>query len=110
MTSPWRSAAEEAIRVAAAGIPEDATEAAARNILAAAYPFGPRCCHPYNIWLSAVRQFLATRFPNGEAARREQQRLQKQRRRQVQHFADKVAARRGLVTLPLFPEDELIAL
>ncbi len=49
--SPWRSAAQSAIKKAIFSLPLDASPTEIKKAIDAAYPFTSRDYHPYKIWL-----------------------------------------------------------
>lgn len=57
--SHWRAEARQAIETALAAIPKDASFSDKKAGIDAAYPFGPRQYHPYKIWLSERKAWLA---------------------------------------------------
>ncbi|MDB9372801.1 hypothetical protein [Nodularia sphaerocarpa] len=57
MTSPWRSAARQAIQSAIASVPNGDLSDLKRAI-DAAYPFSSRKYYPYKVWLSERRAYF----------------------------------------------------
>ncbi|WP_089177301.1 hypothetical protein [Bosea sp. AS-1] len=58
-SATWRKVAREAIDKAHAGLDRDIAMKDRKAAIDAVYPFGPRMYHPYKIWLSERKAYLA---------------------------------------------------
>lgn len=65
----WSEKAREVIGNIHASLPADATFQQRRKAVFDAYPFGMRQYHPYKVWLTAQRHYLAQFEPPKDTKR-----------------------------------------
>jgi hypothetical protein len=59
MSDTWRNVSRTVIDHALSTLPATATFADKKKAIDTAYPFGPRSHHPYKVWLSERKRYLA---------------------------------------------------